>query len=129
VIWQLACARWFCAAGAVEKANGVGLQLDDKLLDDVVDRFLTAGHLDRAIVFAGSEFALYEDMCAFAEAGCQLRNPFPYATTLCHWVLSFHSPLSSFQERVVATENLVTGVPFGICLVSAFLPMKPIIVS
>jgi hypothetical protein len=48
---------------------------------------------------------------------------------LWHCVLFFHSPLSSFQERVVATENFVTGVPFGSCLVSAFLPMKPMIVS
>ncbi len=37
----------------------------------------------------------------------------PYATTLCHWVRSFQSSDSlSFQEILVATENLVTLVPF-----------------
>jgi hypothetical protein len=31
---------------------------------------------------------------------------------LCQCVLSFHSPWSSFQDLLVATENLTTGVPF-----------------
>ena len=38
------------------------------------DGLLAAGHLDGAIVFAGAEFPLDEDMRAFTEARSQLRE-------------------------------------------------------
>jgi hypothetical protein len=41
----------------------------------MLDGLLAAGHLDGAIVFARSELALNEHVCAFAEAGCKLRKP------------------------------------------------------
>ena len=63
-----------CTFRAIGDPDGVGLELDNKLLDHVFDSFLAIGHLNRTIVFAGSEFALHEDMCAFAEAGCKLRK-------------------------------------------------------
>ena len=56
-------------------------------------------------------------------------KPLPKATTLCHWVRSFHSLFSSFQDFLVATLNLRTGVPFGRFFASAFLPIYPMIVS
>jgi hypothetical protein len=37
--------------------------------------------------------------------------------------------LSSFHDFVAATDNLVTMLPFGSCLVSAFRPMNPMMVS
>jgi len=57
------------------------------------------------------------------------RKPCPNATTLCHCVLSFHSPFSFFHDLVVGTEDLVTGVPFGSGLISALRPTNPMIVS
>ncbi len=117
------------SVGTIQKAYGLRLQFDDQLLDDMLDRFLAAGYLDGAVIFAGGEFTLHQDMCALAEARSKLAKPCPKATTLCHCVLFFRSPWSSFQERVVATENLVTGVPFASWLVSAFLPMYPMMVS
>jgi hypothetical protein len=95
----------------------------------VLDRLLAARHLDDAIVFACSEFALHEDVCAFGQSWSALREPLRVTNDIVPLRFVFHSPLSSFQERVVATENLVTGAPFDSCLVSAFLPMYPMIVS
>ena len=63
-----------CTARAIEDPDRVGLQLDGDLLNHVLDGLLAAGHLDGAIVFAGSELALHEDVSAFAEAGCKLRK-------------------------------------------------------
>ena len=54
--------------GTVEKANGVGLQFDDELLDDVLDGLLASRHLDGALVCARGEFALNKDVSAFGEA-------------------------------------------------------------
>ena len=42
---------------------------------DVLDDFLAVRNFDRAIVFAGGEFALYEDMSAFDETFRQLGKP------------------------------------------------------
>ena len=58
-----------------------------------------------------------------------VQNPDYVSLELCHCVLSFHSPLSSFHDLVVATENLVIEVPLGSCLVSALRPMNPMIVN
>src|SRR5579863_5685038 len=67
-------------ARAIEKANCGGLQFDGELLNRILDGLLAAGHLNRAIVFAGSEFALHEDVCAFAEARRKLRK----AASVCN---------------------------------------------
>ena len=61
-------------AAAVEKADGIGLEFDGELLNDVLDRFLAIRHLDGAIILARGEFPLHENVCAFAEAGCKLRK-------------------------------------------------------
>ena len=55
-------------AFTVEDANGVGLKLDDGLLDGMIERFAIASlHLDRTIVVARGELALYENMRAAEE--------------------------------------------------------------
>ena len=61
---------------AVENADGVGFQFDDELRNHVLDGFLAVGDFDGAVVFAGAEFALYEDVCAFDQTICQLRKAF-----------------------------------------------------
>ena len=43
----------------------------------MLDRFLAARHLDRAVVFAGGEFTLHENVCAFGEAWSDLREALP----------------------------------------------------
>ena len=75
-------------AGAVERADGVGFAFDDELFDDVVRGFLPGLDRDRSIVFAGGEFALYQDMGAFGEAGFHVGEPFAES----HYVV----PLGAF---------------------------------
>src|SRR5437764_716037 len=43
----------------------------------------------------------------FSKRGVIWAKPCPKPHTVCHCVLFFHSPLSSFHDLVVATENLV----------------------
>ena len=38
----------------------------------MLNSFVAAGHFNGAVVFACGEFALYKDVCAFAEAASQL---------------------------------------------------------
>ncbi len=85
--------------------------------------------LDRAIVLAGVEFAFYEDISSFYESVGHLRKAPPKAATLCHCVFSFHVSFSPFSDFLFTTLNLITGVAFGRCLVSAFLPANPLAVS
>ena len=63
--------RFGCVAFAVgrpvQNADRIGFEFDDELLHDVLDDFLAVRNFDRAIVFAGGQFALYEDMSAFGE--------------------------------------------------------------
>ena len=43
----------------------------------MLDGLLPAGHLNGAIVFAGGEFALHEDVCAFRQSRSDLRKALP----------------------------------------------------
>jgi hypothetical protein len=96
----------------------------------MLDRLLATGYLDGAIVLAGSDFTLHENVCALAETEELVGQSPARRQQRCAIAFCFSTRLvSSFQERVVATENLITGVSFANCLVSAFLPMYPMIVS
>ena len=120
------------AVGAVviEHPDGIGFEFDDGLLNRVVDTFAVAGrNLDSAIVVARRQLALHENVSAFYEPLRQLLKAFAEDHTLCHWVFSFHSLFSSFQDFLVATENFVTAVPFARYLVSALRPINPMIES
>ena len=55
-------------SGAIKKADGVGLELDGELLNDVLDRLFAVRNGDGAVVLASSEFALDEDAGSFHEA-------------------------------------------------------------
>jgi hypothetical protein len=122
-------ARFIVILGTVEDANGFSFQFNGKLGNDVLDDVLTIWNLGRAIVLAGVELTLYEDMCSFGESVGHLRNAAPKATTLWHCVFSLHVSFSAFHDFLVATLSLITGMPFGRCFVSAFLPINPMIVS
>ena len=89
-----------------------------RVAGDVLDRLLAGRNADGAVIFtrAGAQ----RRVCLSASAGSSGPNPCPNAVTVCHCALFFHSPVSSFQDFVVATENLVTVEPFGSCLLSAF---------
>jgi hypothetical protein len=67
-------ARFIVILGTVEDANGFSFQFNDKLGNDVLDDVLTIWNLGRAIVLAGVELTLYEDMCSFGESVGHLRK-------------------------------------------------------
>ena len=73
--------RFGCVAFAVgrpvQNADRIGFEFDDELLHDVLDDFLAVRNFDRAIVFAGGQFALYENMSAFDETFRQLGKSVP----------------------------------------------------
>ena len=43
----------------------------------MLDRFLAIGQVDGAIVFAGGEFTLHENVCAFGQTRSDLREALP----------------------------------------------------
>jgi hypothetical protein len=57
----------FAVGRPVQNADRIGFEFDDELLHNVLDDFLAVRNFDRAIVFAGGQFALYEDVSAFDE--------------------------------------------------------------
>ncbi len=71
--------RFGCVALAVgqpvEDADRIGFEFDDELLHNVLDDFLAVRNSDRAIVFTGGQFALYEDVSAFDETFRQFGKP------------------------------------------------------
>jgi len=69
-------------AAAVERADGIGLEFDDELLNHLLDRLLAARHLDCAIVFARGEFALHEDVRAFRQSWSDLREALPVSNDI-----------------------------------------------
>ena len=72
----------FAVGRPVQNADRIGFEFDDELLHDVLDDFLAVRNFDRAIVFAGGQFALYEDMSAFGEtlrqSGKSVAEPICY---------------------------------------------------
>ena len=114
---------------AIEDADCVGLQFDNELLDHVIDRLLADRNFDRAIVLASGEFALDEDQRAFDEAFGEGLKTLPVGNDVVPLRSVLHSPLSSFQDFLVATENLTTAMPLARYLASAFLPTNPTMVS
>ena len=74
--WRFGRVVWLGVAGAVEHPDGVGLQLDDELLNDVLDGLLAIGDFDGPVVLAGVELALHEDVCAALEAWGQFGKTF-----------------------------------------------------
>ncbi len=62
----------FGRAGAIENPDRIGFQLNYQLLNDVLDRLLSVRNRDRAVVLAGCEFTLNEDVSAFQQARSNL---------------------------------------------------------
>ena len=113
----------------IERADHFSFELHCELLNQVIDGLRSGRHLNFAVIFTGSQFACTNTSEPFRSRTAICAKLCPKAITLCHCVLLFQSRLSFFQDLVVATENFVIMAPFGTCLVSAFLPIKPIIMS
>jgi hypothetical protein len=116
--------------GTVQCPDSVGFELDHELLNDMLESFaLPVGNFDEPIILARRQFTLHENVSALREPFRQLREAFAERDHVM--------PLRPFLPLLtlvlpglfVATENFVTGVPFARYLVSAFLPIKPMIES
>ena len=79
--------------GTIQNADRIGLELDDKLLDRVLDGLFAIGHLDRAVVLASDEFALHVDEAAFNEAFSGLAKR--VSKGICYVPLRFLLPVAA----------------------------------
>jgi hypothetical protein len=53
---------WLNAAGAIKNSDRIGFELDNKLLNHVLDGFLSVCNGDSAVILPSYEFALNEDV-------------------------------------------------------------------
>ena len=96
----------FAVGRPVQNADRIGFEFDDELLHDVLDDFLAVRNFDRAIVFAGGQFALYENMSAFDETVRQLGKSVP--EPICYVE----------SNRPLKQRNTLGMLPFFLKLVS-----------